>query len=255
VVTVHGEQELFARAGHLFHAREEFVCAAADLTTWSRRHVEAAGRVGLGSGTDGGVGAGIGVGVAVAGVGVGGVGGVGARELPTPAQMRARVASGVRFHKMYTPGAVAEPADAEHLLEIAGAGVEIRICQGSLPHETIIIDRRVAIIAGAERAGERDFSVVQAPEVVAGVRSLFFGTWQGATELAEYLPARPPVVDEQGLRILRLLSDGHKDESAARSVGVSVRTYRRRVAELMAVLGADSRFQAGVRARALGLRF
>jgi hypothetical protein len=34
---------------------------------------------------------------------------------------------------------------------------------------------------------------------------------------------------------------------------MSVRTYRRRVAELMVVLGADSRFQAGVRAKALGL--
>ena len=32
-----------------------------------------------------------------------------------------------------------------------------------------------------------------------------------------------------------------------------VRTYRRRVAELMTALGAESRFQAGVRARELGL--
>jgi hypothetical protein len=32
-----------------------------------------------------------------------------------------------------------------------------------------------------------------------------------------------------------------------------VRTYRRRVAELMSALGAESRFQAGVRARELGL--
>jgi DNA-binding NarL/FixJ family response regulator len=62
-------------------------------------------------------------------------------------------------------------------------------------------------------------------------------------------------VDEQGLTILRLLSAGQKDETAARSMGLSVRTYRRRVAELMTLLGADSRFQAGVRARALGLRW
>src|ERR1700761_8653272 len=45
VITLRGEAELFARAGHLFEAREEFVCAAMDMRTWSRRdaqHVKAA---------------------------------------------------------------------------------------------------------------------------------------------------------------------------------------------------------------------
>ncbi len=40
---------------------------------------------------------------------------------------------------------------------------------------------------------------------------------------------------------------------AARELSVSVRTYRRYVAEMMSLLGADSRFQAGVRAAELGL--
>jgi len=43
------------------------------------------------------------------------------------------------------------------------------------------------------------------------------------------------------------------DEAAARQLGTSLRTYRRRVAELMATLQAGSRFQAGVRAGELGL--
>ena len=214
VITLYGEQELFARAGHLFHAREEFVCAATDLTVWRR--------------TSG--------------------------EMPTPDQMRATVATGVRFRKMYSPQAVADEADAAHLLSIAAVGVQVRICLAPLVHETIIIDRRVAFIAGPIVDGVQSYSVVQTPEVVAGVRSLFFGTWQGATELTDYLPAPPPQVDEQGLTILRLLSTGQKDEAAARGLGLSVRTYRRRVAELMELLGASSRFQAGVRARELGLR-
>jgi DNA-binding NarL/FixJ family response regulator len=156
---------------------------------------------------------------------------------------------------MYNPGAVVDPTDARFLLAAAAAGVHVRICLATLAHETIIIDRRVAILAGSPVAGVRDYSVVFVPEVVAGVRSLFLATWQAATELAEYLPAGPPQVDEQGLAILRLLSAGQKDETAARSMGLSVRTYRRRVAELMTLLGAESRFQAGVRARAIGLRW
>ena len=43
------------------------------------------------------------------------------------------------------------------------------------------------------------------------------------------------------------------DEAAARRLGTSLRTYRRRVAELMAALEVGSRFQAGMRAGELGL--
>jgi DNA-binding NarL/FixJ family response regulator len=215
VITVRGEAELFARAGHLFQAREEFVCAARDMSTWSAR---------------------------------------GNREAVI-AQAAAQVAGGVQMRKLYSPAAVADPADAAHLRQVTSAGVQVRICPTPLAHETIIVDRRVAILAGPRDVGPREYHVVTAPEVVGGVRSLYQATWAGAIELADYLPAPPPHVDEQGMAILRLLSSGHKDESAARSLGVSVRTYRRRVAELMTLLGAESRFQAGERARALGLRW
>lgn len=215
VVTVRGEAELFARAGHLFAAREEFVCAATDMSTWAAP---------------------------------------GGRHQVT-ARLASQIRAGLRVRKLYNPAAVADPADAAHLREIAGMGVRVRICPTALAHETIIIDGRTAILAGAPVAGVREYSVVTSPEVVAGVRSLYFATWAGATELADYLPTAPPQIDEQGRQILRLLSAGQKDEAAARQLGVSVRTYRRRVADLMALLGAESRFQAGERARALGLRW
>jgi len=49
---------------------------------------------------------------------------------------------------------------------------------------------------------------------------------------------------------MRTRPRNHGDSHARRS---SLRTYRRRVAELMAALEAGSRFQAGVRAGELGL--
>ncbi|MGH2602897.1 MAG: response regulator transcription factor, partial [Dehalococcoidia bacterium] len=55
-------------------------------------------------------------------------------------------------------------------------------------------------------------------------------------------------------QVLRLLDAGYKDDAAARQLGMSVRTYRRHVAEIMRSLGATSRFQAGARAAELGLR-
>ena len=48
--------------------------------------------------------------------------------------------------------------------------------------------------------------------------------------------------------LLEQLARGAKDEQIARTLGLSLRTVRRRVADLMDDLGAGSRFQAGVEA-------
>ena len=48
--------------------------------------------------------------------------------------------------------------------------------------------------------------------------------------------------------MLDLLQMGMKDESIARQLGVSLRTVRRRIADLMDDLGASTRFQAGAEA-------
>jgi DNA-binding CsgD family transcriptional regulator len=52
--------------------------------------------------------------------------------------------------------------------------------------------------------------------------------------------------------LLRLLGQGLTDASAARQLGVSLRTVRRMMAELMARLDARSRFEAGIRAAERG---
>jgi len=52
--------------------------------------------------------------------------------------------------------------------------------------------------------------------------------------------------------LLQQLASGAQDEQIARRLGLGLRTVRRRVAELMSELGADSRFQAGVEAARRG---
>lgn len=153
------------------------------------------------------------------------------------------------MRKLYTRRAVADPDSHRRLLRIAASGIEVRICEGPLAREAIIIDRRTAILAGAPVRGVRTYTVVQTPEVVDGVRSLFRATWETATDLADC--TAPPPLTEQARHILRALAAGHTDEAGARLLGLSVRTYRRRVAELMTALGATSRFQAGLLAQGL----
>jgi hypothetical protein len=153
------------------------------------------------------------------------------------------------LRKIYLPGVLFDPALAKHLRFMTTHGARIRITEREI-NETILLDRRIAILAGDRVGDVRGYTVVSSPQLVQGIHSLFEAAWAGATELASY-QAR---FTELGAReILEQLASGCKDETAARTLGVGLRTYRRRVAELMDLLGASSRFQAGARAREAGL--
>jgi DNA-binding NarL/FixJ family response regulator len=158
---------------------------------------------------------------------------------------------GMRIRKVYRPGVLLDASASQHLREIQRLGANIRITPDEI-NETIILDRRFVILAGDRAHGIRSYSVITKPEVVQGVESLFEAAWRAATEFAVY-DAHVAEIRALAPHILELLASGCKDETAARTLRIGLRTYRRRVAELMAALGASSRFQAGARARELGL--
>jgi DNA-binding NarL/FixJ family response regulator len=214
VLTVRGDAELVARAGHLFTgAQHEFVCVARDLNTWS----QPAARQAISN------------------------------------RMRGAGEAGFAVNKLLSPAALADEAARLHLHQVMAKGARVRISSTQLPHETIIIDRRVMILAGRDTPGLREFTVTTSPTLVGGVYALFQAAWETATDLAAYLGGEVPHLDADSLTVLRALGAGHTDETAARQLGLSLRTYRRRVAELMAKLEADSRFQAGLRVGELRL--
>jgi DNA-binding NarL/FixJ family response regulator len=70
-----------------------------------------------------------------------------------------------------------------------------------------------------------------------------------ADSSADRIPA-PPIVDltAEQRSILAALGAGCVDGHAAKLVGLSDRTFARRVAELMTLFGATSRFQLGMQA-------
>ncbi|MYX71086.1 DNA-binding response regulator [Streptomyces sp. SID3915] len=214
VFSVRGDAELVARAGHFFTStRTEFVCAARDLRTWAQP--EARGAV--------------------------------------QNRMHASGPPGFAVRKLFSPLALADEADRAHLRAVRGQGVLVRISGSALPHETIIIDRRVMILAGQDSATGREYTVTTSQTLVDGVHSLFSAIWDTAVDPDTYLRENVPHLDADGRAILQALGSGLTDASAAGRLGLSVRTYRRRVAELMAALDAASRFQAGLRAGELGL--
>lgn len=156
-----------------------------------------------------------------------------------------------KLRKLFRPATLLNPSMAQHLRSVADRGGGVRITADDI-NETIIIDRRFAILAGDLRDGRRSYGVVTEPAVVQNVLSLFDVAWRAGRDLEVY-DAQYAELRDVAPRVLELLASGCKDETAARTLGLGVRTYRRRVAELMAALGAESRFQAGARARDLGL--
>lgn len=118
-------------------------------------------------------------------------------------------------------------------------------------HGMFIFDRKCVLMWTNQR--NKDCLLVRSPTIVEAVLRLTDTAWETACDLQTFLRCRTTELDEKTPQILKLLSSGCKDEIAARELGISVRTYRRYVADLMTKLDAGSRFQAGVKAASLGL--
>jgi hypothetical protein len=179
----------------------------------------------------------------------------GAREA---ARRQMRRGPSPRARKLYSLAVLADERDREALGEMAAHGFQVRITTTPLPQGTVIIDRRTMIftdpVLPAKAAhGRRTYTMSAAPALVGGAYALFEAAWESATDVAALLGAGRPEIDARTSRVLRALGSGVTDEAAARELGMSLRTYRRRVAELLVALNAGSRFQAGVRAGELGL--
>ncbi|GAB3652574.1 LuxR family transcriptional regulator [Actinocorallia lasiicapitis] len=134
---------------------------------------------------------------------------------------------------------------------LCSIGAEVRTLP-TLPVRMLVYDRRTALVPldpDDTRAGVVQLS---GPGPLAVVLALFDQLWESGTPVTE-APAR----DEDGLspqerRLLRLLADGLTDEGAGRHLGLAPRTIRRIMADLMARLGARSRFEAGLLAAKRG---
>lgn len=115
--------------------------------------------------------------------------------------------------------------------------------------EVLIIDEALALIPTPDAA---QVTVVQHPAVVKQLALFFKASWAQAAHPRESAPIPDGTEVELKQRIVRLLAEGAKDETVARRLGISLRTCRRHIAEILDQLGASSRFQAGVRAATIG---
>ncbi|WP_433165219.1 LuxR C-terminal-related transcriptional regulator [Kribbella sp. CA-247076] len=155
------------------------------------------------------------------------------------------VRPGLRYRAIYPDTARTAPTACRHLGALSLAGVAVRTMP-SVPMNALVIDGSIAVLPADTANGS--VAVLRLSSVVTNALELFERIWPDAVPLAgDDLPGDTDLsLREQ--EMLRLLALGATDEVAAAQLGISVRTVRRMVAQIMNRLGARSRFQAGVKA-------
>ncbi|MYV52468.1 DNA-binding response regulator [Streptomyces sp. SID3212] len=124
----------------------------------------------------------------------------------------------------------------------------------SIPFKMILVDRAVAAVPLDLQLHYNGVLLIRDPVIVQALVRTHQLWW----ETGEELPTDPLSVSAPGLLpeslrpVLEALLAGLTDEAAATRLGMSGRTYSRRVCDLLTALGTTSRFRAGAEAARRG---
>lgn len=162
------------------------------------------------------------------------------------------VAQGVKARTIYEHRALENPAKLALFQKDYAKAEESRVLP-ELPMKLAIADHKLALVPLDSEKPERGTLVVHASPLLDGLLNLFEMEWRIAVPFRltahneETLSENVEITDEDRL-LLGLLSAGLKDQAIARQLGLGVRTLHRRIARVMDILGASTRFQAGLQA-------
>ncbi|WP_145986129.1 MULTISPECIES: helix-turn-helix transcriptional regulator [unclassified Pseudonocardia] len=150
---------------------------------------------------------------------------------------------GVRMRLLFGTQVLAVPELLDELRQRSRAGASIRF-SGHVSRGIAVFDQRTAAFAtqGYSFVPSTADLITDEP-IVAVLHEHLSLLWLHAVSI-DLSPDAAVNVDGDD-EVVRTLRAGLTDEVAARTLGLSVRTYRRRVGSLMRRLGARSRFEAG----------
>lgn len=165
------------------------------------------------------------------------------RESRVSVMLAEAIATGRRSRAIYPARALSEAPEA--LATRARMGERVRI-MSEVPTRMFILGDAHAVLPEPIGFTDEPRVHVRQRSVVAALTLWFELLWSRAAPVPELEAGggRP----EERQFLLEQLMAGATDEIIARKLGISLRTVRRRVAELMSDLGVDTRFQAGVEA-------
>lgn len=147
---------------------------------------------------------------------------------------------------IYAPESLEQPGALEEAHAAAAAGEQSRV-HPEVPMKLAIADRALALLPMAVDDMIDSAIGIHPSALLDALVQLFELLWHSAIPIVATPPSEvsdPP--------LLTLLAAGAKDDAIARQLAISTRTVSRRVAELLEVLQARTRFQAGIQAARRG---
>ncbi|HEU5158003.1 MAG TPA: LuxR C-terminal-related transcriptional regulator [Streptosporangiaceae bacterium] len=173
-------------------------------------------------------------------------------ERARPLDLRA-LRRGIGLQSVYHRKCLDDPHIAANLRDIVSLGAQVRVTENEIDW-LLVYDRTVAVVPADPERRERGALLVREPGLVAQLVTHFRGIWDSAKDIHDYIDADTPdsMLSEHERMVLEALATADKDEAAARQMGVSVRTFRRYVSDLMMRLGAANRFHAALKAKEKG---
>lgn len=167
-----------------------------------------------------------------------------------------RLRAGVRWRGIYDRQALELAGSLEVIPRMIAAGEQARTV-ADLPLKLAIADGRLGLIPLNVQLGREEAVIVHSSPLLAALISLFDALWERATPLRFPNGGGSEVASSNGdedsslistadERILGLLAAGFTDEAVGRQLGLGLSTVQRRVKRIMIMLGAQSRFQAGL---------
>jgi len=164
---------------------------------------------------------------------------------------REMLARGVRMRTLYHHTARFNSPSQAYVAAATELGAQYRTAH-KLFGRLIVFDRKKAFIPNNN--GNWGAVIISEPAVVAYLCDIFEQAWELAKPFSDAANEGLEAVSREIHKtIIQLLASGLKDEAIARRLGMSLRTARRHIADIMQELNAQSRFQAGVAAAAGGL--
>ena len=151
-----------------------------------------------------------------------------------------------RRSRAVDPARVLEDAP-EVVRRRAEMGEHVRVL-GTVPGRLAIVGDVAALVPTRFDLADDRVLVVRQSALVQSLTLLFESLWERALVVPGLTDDLVGPAESARRLLLDQLARGAKDEQIARTLGLSLRTVRRRVADLMDELDASSRFEAGVEA-------
>lgn len=159
------------------------------------------------------------------------------------------VRRGVAYRVVLEREAVVAPDGRDELVAALDRDEQVRVAD-RVPTKLVVADRELAMVPLSDSHTEPAALVVHVSGLLEALTGLFESVWRQAMPLrlddagtvTEQVPEQPDGTD---LRILSLLLAGLTDTTAAKQLGLGLRTVQRRVKRLMEIAGVTTRLQLG----------